>query len=160
MPIVRVNATADPFQRHGRAVFKLVDAIGPFGKCHLVRIGAPRKAAAQTQPLGCCQEALFAAQFVLSTLLILNVGLEYVPSDNAAFPVAKRKAASAKPSVDSVEATEACFKISGNACCEVLREGVTHTGKILMIHDIVYGAQLHNLRRIAYMISLQPNDPF
>ena len=115
MTIVRVNATANLFQRHRRIAFELEDAIGLFGKCHLVRIEAPRKAAAQTQPLGGCQEVLFAAQFVLSSLPILNVRLEYVPSDNATLTVAKRKAAKLKPSVDAVEAAEACFKISGLA---------------------------------------------
>src|SRR6185295_17942387 len=86
MTIVRVNATADLFQRHGRIAFKLVDAIGLFGKCHLVRLEAPRKAAAQTQPLGGGQEVLLAAQFVLGALPILDVRLEYVPSDDATLP--------------------------------------------------------------------------
>jgi len=57
--------------------------------------------------LGCCQEVLVAAQFVLRSLPILDVRVQEVPSDNAILPVAKRKAAKLKPSVGAVEAAEA-----------------------------------------------------
>src|ERR1700722_16539431 len=111
MTVFGVNATVDLFQSHRRIAFKFEDAIGLFGKCHLVRIETPGKAAAQAEPLGCCQEVLFAAEFLLGSLPILNIRLKQVPSDNATLPVAKRKAANLKPSVGVVEAPEARFKI-------------------------------------------------
>src|ERR1700722_5282209 len=111
MTVFGVNATVNLFQSHRRIAFKLEDAIGLFGKCHLVRIEAPGKAAAQAEPLGGCQEVLFAAEFLLSPLPILNIRLQEIPSDDAAPPVAKRKAANLKPSVGVVEAPEACFKV-------------------------------------------------
>ena len=41
-----------------------------------------------------------------------------------------------------------------------MREGVTHTGKIVRVHDIVCFPPFHVLQRLAYVLSDLPVDAY
>jgi hypothetical protein len=111
MTVIAVNAIVNLLQGRWRITGKPEDPKGFFGKRNLVRIEAPGKAAALTQPLGCCQKVLFAAQFFLRPLTIFDIDIRAVPFDDPALFIAQRVCTKEEPSILSVMPAQSRYSL-------------------------------------------------
>ncbi len=102
MTVFGVNAIVYLLQSHRRIMREPENPKGLVGEYDFVRIEAPGKAAALTQPLGCCQKLLIAAQFIFRPFTAFDIDVRAVPLNDFALFIAQRVRTKEEPSILSI----------------------------------------------------------
>jgi hypothetical protein len=98
------------------------------------------------------QIALARPYCVFGPLPIVNIRQQHVPAGNSTGCVAHGKGPHLEPSINAIRPAATVFDVIGSSCCDRMRKGRDHPGKVIRMNRVAVRPALQLFRRLAKVL--------